>query len=137
VDGSSWVVRSNLLRCYIVLGGHGSSTVQIYSNCQTGQVTLTPSASLAPLEHTAPFPNHPEYFSSDSAYMVFFYPTDLLVCRRERMADVAKAPSAVDGSTHKTRPEKPDQAKYEADLAAAQKEHAANMEKLVCLPFVT
>jgi hypothetical protein len=107
------------------------------AHCKQRQVTHTLSASLAPLEHTAPFPSHPKDFSSDSAYIVSFYPKDLLVCRRERMADVAKAPSAVDGSTHKTRPEKPDQAKYEADLAAAQKEHAANMEKFVCLPFVT
>ncbi len=54
------------------------------------------------------------------------------------MADVAQAPPAVDGATQKTRPEKPDQAKYEADLADAQKEHAANMEKFVRLrlPFV-
>jgi hypothetical protein len=49
------------------------------------------------------------------------------------MADVAKASSTGDGATQKTRPEKPDQAKYEADLAAAQKEHAANMEKFVRL----
>jgi hypothetical protein len=49
------------------------------------------------------------------------------------MADVAKASSAGDGATQKTRPEKPDQAKYEADLAAAQKEHAVNMEKFVRL----
>jgi hypothetical protein len=49
------------------------------------------------------------------------------------MADVANASSAGDGVTQKARPEKPDQAKYEADLAAAQKEHAANMEKFVRL----
>lgn len=53
-----------------------------------------------------------------------------------KMADVAKATSAVDAPTQKTRPEKPNQAKYEADLAAAQKEHAANMEKYVRLLFV-
>lgn len=46
------------------------------------------------------------------------------------MAEVAKTSPAGDGITPKTnKPEKPDQAKYEADLAGAQKEHAANMEK--------
>jgi hypothetical protein len=53
------------------------------------------------------------------------------------MADVAKASPPVDGAPTKSRPEKPDQAKYEADLAAAQKEHAANMDKFVRLPTVT
>ena len=50
------------------------------------------------------------------------------------MTDVAKASSPEDGAAHKTRPEKPDQAKYEADLAAAQEQHEANMEKFVSLP---
>ncbi|ERF74418.1 hypothetical protein EPUS_06596 [Endocarpon pusillum Z07020] len=45
------------------------------------------------------------------------------------MGDSAKASLAGNGSTQRTRPEKPDQARYEADLAAAQKEHNANMEK--------
>jgi hypothetical protein len=49
------------------------------------------------------------------------------------MADVANASSGGDASTQKARPEKPDQAKFEADLAAAEKEHAANMEKFVRL----
>lgn len=48
------------------------------------------------------------------------------------MADVATTTPAADGTAQKMRPEKPDQAKYEADLAAAQKEHTANMEKFVC-----
>jgi hypothetical protein len=52
------------------------------------------------------------------------------------MAEDAKASPAADGTAQKTRPEKPDQAKYEADLAAAQKEHNANMDKFVCLSFV-
>lgn len=52
------------------------------------------------------------------------------------MADAAKASLAGNETTQKTRPEKPDQAKYEADLAAAQKEHNANMEKFVCLSSV-
>jgi hypothetical protein len=52
------------------------------------------------------------------------------------MAEVAKVSSAADGTAQKTRPEKPDQAKYEADLAVAQKEHTANMDKFVRLPFM-
>ena len=51
------------------------------------------------------------------------------------MANIAIASPEVDATAQKTKPEKPDQAKYEADLAAAQKEHAANMEKLVRLMF--
>ncbi len=51
------------------------------------------------------------------------------------MADAVKA-SLAGNETTKPRPEKPDQAKYEADLAAAQKEHNANMEKFVRLFFV-
>jgi len=52
------------------------------------------------------------------------------------MAEDAKASSAADGTAQKTRPEKPDQAKYEADLAAAQKEHNANMDKFVRSSFI-
>jgi hypothetical protein len=52
------------------------------------------------------------------------------------MAEVAKVSSAADGTAQKARPEKPDQAKYEADLAAAQKEHNANMDKFVCPSFI-
>lgn len=59
------------------------------------------------------------------------------------MADVA-TPAAIDMSlgttnadntekTHKPKPEKPDEAKYKADLAEAEKEHAAAQEKLVRL----
>ena len=47
------------------------------------------------------------------------------------MADAVKPSLAGTETTQKTRPEKPDQAKYAADLAAAQKEHDANMEKFV------
>lgn len=35
--------------------------------------------------------------------------------------------------THKSKPEKPDEEKYKADLAKAEKEHAASQEKLVRL----
>ena len=59
------------------------------------------------------------------------------------MADVA-TPSAIDmsmGTTNadsadkpqKSRPEKPDEEKYKADLAKAEKEHAVAQEKLVNL----
>ena len=58
------------------------------------------------------------------------------------MADVATT-SAIDmslGTTdtdnveknHKSRPEKPDEEKYKAELAKAEKEYAAAQEKLVC-----
>ena len=62
------------------------------------------------------------------------------------MADVA-TPSAVDMATsnikpdrqettekpEKKRPEKPDEEKYKADLAKAEKEHSTSQEALVCL----
>lgn len=47
------------------------------------------------------------------------------------MADTPKASSAGDGNSLKTRPERPDQAKFEADLAAADKDHAERTEKFV------
>lgn len=55
------------------------------------------------------------------------------------MADTAKATATatVDGTTHKTRPEKPDEAKYKADLAKSEKEHAVAQEKEVCRPLST
>jgi hypothetical protein len=53
------------------------------------------------------------------------------------MADAPKASSAGDGNSLKTRPEKPDQAKFEADLAAADKEHAERTEKFVRHPSGT
>jgi len=39
----------------------------------------------------------------------------------------------VDDKTSKVKPEKPDEEKYKADLAKAEKEHAAVQERLVCL----
>jgi len=59
------------------------------------------------------------------------------------MADVA-TPASIDMAlgttndsnaekTHKSKPEKPDEEKYKADLAKAEKEHAASQERLVCL----
>lgn len=39
----------------------------------------------------------------------------------------------VDDKTSKVKPEKPDEEKYKADLAKAEKEHAAAQERLVCL----
>lgn len=51
------------------------------------------------------------------------------------MADVATASPEVDVTAQKTKPVKPDKAKYEADLAAAEEKHAANMQKFVRLFF--
>ena len=60
------------------------------------------------------------------------------------MAEVA-TPAAIDmsmGTSNtdnvekpqaKSKPEKPDEEKYKADLATAEKDHAASQEKLVCL----
>ncbi len=48
------------------------------------------------------------------------------------MADIAAAP-AQDGAD-KTRPQKPDEAKFKADVAAAEKEHEAAQARFVCLP---
>lgn len=47
------------------------------------------------------------------------------------MADV-DAPSAADG-TQKARPEKPDEAKYKAELAKAEKDHEAAQARFVRL----
>ena len=62
------------------------------------------------------------------------------------MADVG-TPSAMDISyasatpevekQHKARPEKPDEEKYKADLANAEKEHTAAQERLVSLLYGT
>jgi hypothetical protein len=41
----------------------------------------------------------------------------------------------VDDKSSKVKPEKPDEEKYKADLAKAEKEHAAVQERLVCLPL--
>jgi hypothetical protein len=46
------------------------------------------------------------------------------------MADVDTTP-AVDGA-QKSRPEKPDEAKFKADLAKAEKEHEAAQARFVC-----
>ena len=50
--------------------------------------------------------------------------------------DMAMGPSAADTSekSQKTKPEKPDEAKYKEDLAKAEKEHGAAQEKLVPAP---
>ena len=47
------------------------------------------------------------------------------------MADVAPPPAASSEATTKTRPEKPDEAKYKADLAKAEKEHELKMKEYV------
>jgi hypothetical protein len=50
------------------------------------------------------------------------------------MADVAATP-ATDGAD-KSRPQKPDEAKFKADLAKAEKEHEAAQARFVChFPF--
>ena len=46
-------------------------------------------------------------------------------------ASTAAAAAPADDKAHKIRPEKPDEAKYKEDLAAAEKEHSAAQEKLV------
>jgi phage FluMu gp28-like protein len=51
------------------------------------------------------------------------------------MADVASTP-AQDGAD-KTRPQKPDEAKYKEDLAKAEKEHEAAQARFVCSPAST
>ena len=47
------------------------------------------------------------------------------------MADVAAAPIAATDDTTKSRPEKPDEAKYHADLEKAEKEHELKMQQYV------
>ena len=59
------------------------------------------------------------------------------------MAEVAN-PSVTESTTkadgadksHKSKPEKPDEEKYKVELAKAEKEHAAALEKLVRFPRV-
>jgi len=48
------------------------------------------------------------------------------------MADVAPPP-AVDGA-QKPRPEKPDEEKFKADVAKAEKEHDEAVARFVCPP---
>lgn len=53
------------------------------------------------------------------------------------MADTANAPSsAPDGTTQKARAEKPDETKYKADVAQAEKDHAAAQEKPVSVHLI-
>jgi hypothetical protein len=47
------------------------------------------------------------------------------------MADVAPLPATSSEGATKTRPEKPDEAKYKADLAKAEKEHELKMKEYV------
>ena len=47
------------------------------------------------------------------------------------MADVAPSPAAPTDTAAKTRPEKPDEAKFKADLAKAEKEHELKMKEYV------
>ena len=51
--------------------------------------------------------------------------------------DMSMGPSATDTTekSQKTKPEKPDEAKYKEDLSKAEKEHAAAQEKLVLSHF--
>lgn len=48
------------------------------------------------------------------------------------MADVATPPTAPIDTIVKPRPEKPDEAKFKADLAKADKEHELKMKEFVC-----
>ncbi len=47
------------------------------------------------------------------------------------MADTDTTPPAAGDIAIKSRPEKPDEAKYKADLAKAEKEHKLKMEQFV------
>ena len=47
------------------------------------------------------------------------------------MADVAQPSAAATDGVTKSRPEKPDEAKYKADLAKAEKEHELKMKEYV------
>lgn len=47
------------------------------------------------------------------------------------MADVAPSPAAPTDAVAKARPEKPDEAKFKADLAKAEKEHELKMKEFV------
>jgi hypothetical protein len=48
------------------------------------------------------------------------------------MTDVAASAGAPTDTAVKTRPEKPDEAKFKADLAKAEKEHELKMKEYVC-----
>jgi hypothetical protein len=50
---------------------------------------------------------------------------------RFNMTDAPTTSSAGDGTTSKTKPERPNQAKFESDLADAEKEYTARTEKFV------
>ena len=50
------------------------------------------------------------------------------------MADTATSPSTE--GAHKTRPEKPDEAKFKADVAAAEKAHEAAQARFVRPPIL-
>jgi hypothetical protein len=47
------------------------------------------------------------------------------------MADVGPSPAAPTETAVKNRPEKPDEAKFKADLAKAEKEHELKMKEYV------
>jgi hypothetical protein len=47
------------------------------------------------------------------------------------MADAETSPAPADAGAQKTRPEKPDEAKYKADLAKAEKDHEAAQARFV------
>ena len=50
----------------------------------------------------------------------------------EKVAPPPAEAETTASTTTSTKPEKPDEAKYKADLAAAEKAHAAAQEKFVC-----
>jgi hypothetical protein len=49
------------------------------------------------------------------------------------MAEVATTSTAASDESHKARPDKPDEEKYKADLAKAEKDHEAAVTKFVRL----
>lgn len=52
------------------------------------------------------------------------------------MAETATATApAADNAQQTTRPQKPDENAFQADLAKAEKEHKASMERLVQIPL--
>lgn len=58
---------------------------------------------------------------------------DLATPSAATMSTVNAGADRVDDKSSKVKPEKPDEEKYKADLAKAEKEHAAVQERLVCL----
>jgi hypothetical protein len=52
------------------------------------------------------------------------------------MTDIAASPATPTSDGIKARPEKPDEAKYKADLAKAEKEHELKMKEYVCSRIV-